>query len=188
MQLNERMGWLNYFIYFAFYIALAWLLVAAVRKGLVRELVAVVALFCAVIIPNQIDVRDREQQAIKSCVDTVLGFRESLSGMYVLPVDQFDVIQDKVAATASVPEHPSEARIAAQNAKDSTYILCRNFSFFHPDDPPWSVSPASTSVNWTSTNVADLYAWTSQALDDAQGMKARPVSIPFLNVPVLFWQ
>ena len=177
----------DWFIQLIVYAAGAFVVWIAVSRKLLGELLALLALVFAIIIPYQIDERDREQQGVKACMDTVLEFRQTLSEMYILPVDSFGVIQAKSAATDSTSERPSEARIAAQNAKDSTYILCRNYSFLDSNEPPWSVSPSSTSANWTQTNVADLYAWTAQALDKAQGIKATPVVIPGTDIPLFIW-
>jgi hypothetical protein len=153
-----------------------------------QVVLAFVAIIFAIYIPYQIEASQRTLQNQANCTDALLSLRRDLTSFFDLGDDQMgNVLQygNKVTGQADLKADTQEqarmlaVRRAAQNSRDTVYVLCREIGdaelSVDPAAEPWVESPTDVVEPWSRRNVNDILRQSSSLIDQIARVRPWPL-------------
>ncbi len=141
--------------------------------------VAIFAIFIGVLIPYRIEYSQRELQNQGNCTSAILELRRDLANFYDLGDDGFGSVKQEpdqhlinIDPLAADQERSRMLTIrrAAQNSRDTVYVLCREIGddnlSVNPANQPWVDSPLDVDELWSRKNISDILRGSAVLIDN----------------------
>jgi hypothetical protein len=148
---------------------------------------AVLAIALGIYIPYQIEDSQRTLQNQANCTEALLSLRRDLTSFFDLGDDgrggvlqRADSTMRRLDLNAATQEDARMlgVRRAAQNSRDTVYVLCRELGedelSVDPAAEPWVDSPTDVEDAWSRQNVNDLLRQSSSFIDQIARIRPWP--------------